>query len=971
MEDLDLRISNLGSKLSIDSSPDPQNADYLSYLPPKPSNAPSVSSSRSSSLSSTPTATRQSDSTPSKYSRTHGQSLMKSNSSKKSNFVPRKRSVSSSLLPNYTPKYTNTSPTTASNSNRDYQTNPDKQHISISKNNSPIPASRRSGSFSQLFKSSSIATESASARSPLIPSTSLRIVRGLDSKDAHEKRSATTTPIKSGSISSKIFSTSNNNRKPPVSPKPAMSHTNHNTSSETFKHTQTTPKSTPSSSTKPSMFLMASKHRNTGFKTSSPLFKSTSQNSSPNGLPLNTSIDVLNNCTSPTIVSSKKQDLPKQRDRPISKGKTGLTLFQKLKDARDKDLKEKGSDLRRDKVVNSGPVTPIYSSPFVLPPLLSPTLPDWCNAISKMSSFKQSTELTVEKKKSRPAYHSPTTTHDLSSRSPSPHYFDEPKPKKQSFIVSLKLSANVRKQIEKHILGDRTTDAESFQKKATSDPKKRKKSVSESGPTAHKRSKVSRDYSDSESEDEASIQKNVTIKPVTNFKGIRDAHSDNPSDIVGVSTPKLGSPMPLTKNGTSLGTMTNPKKNELASSLEMWHLRPVESSLTAQETRNGTTSTSYALEQRASSSNVLATKSAHWRNLAHDQKRRAEGLRKSGRGDTNDSIIARKKSIAYGIDSVLGYLIAFEYHDQADQVVRRSRQTGHWNSLVKFIDWLIELIQGTEDQGHTDNEKTGKSSKRGDSHNINYHRDEKYGDLYRNMIGLCYQLRAMVYMRISQCYHELMLRVMDSTIYTAITTPSPESSAGAGLFAPGLAGNNNNTNNNNNPNNNNKNNNNTNTHDNRKNNKQSNVSNNHSENDTSYLGEGLDSVELDNSTQRLRDLMTITSKYFKSQAEMIAEFKKGFKELPIESVRLYYPKTWASRNEEDTSVIDGNVKRKNHLHGKNGRGFRPTEDQYILPLHIYSTLQEAAAFSYQILREWCHRQDLEYESILLEGHNAM
>lgn len=123
--------------------------------------------------------------------------------------------------------------------------------------------------------------------------------------------------------------------------------------------------------------------------------------------------------------------------------------------------------------------------------------------------------------------------------------------------------------------------------------------------------------------------------------------------------------------------------------------------------------------------------------------------------------------------------------------------------------------------------------------------------------------------------------------------------------------------------------------------------------------------------QRLRDLMTITSKYFKSQAEVITEFKKGFKELPIESVRLYYPNTWASRNEEDTSVTDGNVKRKNHLRGKNDRGFRPMEDQYILPLHIYSTLQEAAAFAYRILREWCHRQELEYESILSEGYNAM
>lgn len=99
--------------------------------------------------------------------------------------------------------------------------------------------------------------------------------------------------------------------------------------------------------------------------------------------------------------------------------------------------------------------------------------------------------------------------------------------------------------------------------------------------------------------------------------------------------------------------------------------------------------------------------------------------------------------------------------------------------------------------------KKGKSSKRGDRHNINYHSDDKDGELYRNMIGLCYQLRAMVYMRISQCYHELMLRVMDSTIYTAITTPSPEPSAGAGLFASGLSGNNNNNyqkNNNNNTN---------------------------------------------------------------------------------------------------------------------------------------------------------------------------
>lgn len=107
---------------------------------------------------------------------------------------------------------------------------------------------------------------------------------------------------------------------------------------------------------------------------------------------------------------------------------------------------------------------------------------------------------------------------------------------------------------------------------------------------------------------------------------------------------------------------------------------------------------------------------------------------------------------------MLGYLIAFEYHDRADQIVRRSRQTGHWNSLVKYIDWLIGLIQNAGDQSQSNNSKTKNDS-----------------ELYRNLIGLCYQLRAMVYMRISQCYHELMLRVMNSGANAPLNAVSPES----------------------------------------------------------------------------------------------------------------------------------------------------------------------------------------------------
>lgn len=656
---------------------------------------------------------------------------------------------------------------------------------------------------------------------------------------------------------------------------------------------------------------MTSKQRNPSSSNSSPHLQPVTRTSSPKDSPSNTTRDISRDRSSPAL-TNKKNDTLKHRDGPISRGKASVSLkdLKEMKEKEPREPKVKEREVKRDQKAKEVS-TPTHNSPFTLPPLLSPTLPDWCDDIPKKYSLKALDSYEDEEKpkpKPKPELNTPTINYSNSLVSPQSDDSSESKPRRNSLIVSLKLRTKDRKKADT-LTNSKLNTLEPIKKKTVSSLNKRQLSngTAENGTSGPKKMRVSRDYSDSESEEETAIKKAPTKKQKSNAstREFQEQLSSSPGDLAVMSTPKPDSPANFARNATESGASSSSGERDTNGS-DVRHLGRLESpAVSSQTSRPTNASTSYTPEQRTSSSQVLTAKSTHWRNLAHDQKRKAESLRKAGSGNTNSSNISRKKSIAYGMDSVLGYLIAFEYHDRADQIVRRSRQTGHWNSLVKYIDWLIGLIQNAGDQSQSNNSKNKNDS-----------------ELYRNLIGLCYQLRAMVYMRISQCYHELMLRVMNSGANAPLNAVSPESvgSNGSSWLAAS--------------------------------------SNGASNNNASARGRQDSMSESDDSTNRLRDLTTITSKYFKSQTDAITEFKKGFKELPVENVRLDFPKTWAARDDPNNNINNTTTRRTN------SRGFRPMDDAYMLPLHVYSTLQEATAFACHILREWCTLYGIEYDSIL-------
>ncbi|KAK9453193.1 hypothetical protein V1511DRAFT_505890 [Dipodascopsis uninucleata] len=92
------------------------------------------------------------------------------------------------------------------------------------------------------------------------------------------------------------------------------------------------------------------------------------------------------------------------------------------------------------------------------------------------------------------------------------------------------------------------------------------------------------------------------------------------------------------------------------------------------------------------------------------------------------------------------------------------------------------------------------------------------------------------------------------------------------------------------------------------------------------------------------------------------DFQRGNRLLPIELIMERFSTTWKQR----TSCIDGiSAAAPVQLGGRHtGSGLRPFEDQYSLPIHMYSSIREVAAFSAILLKEWARKKNLKYESIL-------
>ncbi|KAK9249161.1 hypothetical protein V1506DRAFT_527203 [Lipomyces tetrasporus] len=95
------------------------------------------------------------------------------------------------------------------------------------------------------------------------------------------------------------------------------------------------------------------------------------------------------------------------------------------------------------------------------------------------------------------------------------------------------------------------------------------------------------------------------------------------------------------------------------------------------------------------------------------------------------------------------------------------------------------------------------------------------------------------------------------------------------------------------------------------------------------------------------------------------DFQRATRMFPIEAVIERCPQTWRRRalpaehlSQSMSAVMGG---------GSSGPGLRPLEDQFVLPIQMYSSVREVAAFGASLLREWADQNNLKYESVLAKG----
>lgn len=102
-------------------------------------------------------------------------------------------------------------------------------------------------------------------------------------------------------------------------------------------------------------------------------------------------------------------------------------------------------------------------------------------------------------------------------------------------------------------------------------------------------------------------------------------------------------------------------------------------------------------------------------------------------------------------------------------------------------------------------------------------------------------------------------------------------------------------------------------------------------------------------------IKTVTSKYMASNDAAMADFKKGYEELNLDTIREKYPATWNRRSKapQPASRREG--------------GYRPLDDPYWLPLHMFSSMQEATAFTYSLTKEWADNNGVECDWALIKG----
>lgn len=109
-------------------------------------------------------------------------------------------------------------------------------------------------------------------------------------------------------------------------------------------------------------------------------------------------------------------------------------------------------------------------------------------------------------------------------------------------------------------------------------------------------------------------------------------------------------------------------------------------------------------------------------------------------------------------------------------------------------------------------------------------------------------------------------------------------------------------------------------------------------------------------TKKLHEeLQTHSTKCAASHDSVSSDFRKGMQDLSIDCIEKKFPKAWQGRDMTCNPV-------RTH-HG----GYRPMEDPYFVPLHVFSSLQDGCAFGYAIVKEWADKRGIECDWSLMKG----
>ncbi|ODQ76399.1 hypothetical protein LIPSTDRAFT_131741 [Lipomyces starkeyi NRRL Y-11557] len=259
---------------------------------------------------------------------------------------------------------------------------------------------------------------------------------------------------------------------------------------------------------------------------------------------------------------------------------------------------------------------------------------------------------------------------------------------------------------------------------------------------------------------------------------------------------------------------------------------------------------------------VLERKAQKWIAIATNRKHESDRLREAGN---------MPLASLYAMDSLLAYLVGFDYDDKFFSIKSRVPSDKNWSTLVPFTRHLVTL-----------------------------HESSKAPFL----AGLGYQIRAVVYLRMAGYQRQTVKALQHSSmpeVRESGTTESPEPAASGPS-----------------------------------------PTNNH--------------------VAEVTELLTKASRNMDLAAY---DFQRGARMFPIEAVIERCPNTWRRRalaaehlSQSMPAVMGG---------GSSGPGLRPLEDQFVLPIQMYSSVREVAAFGASVLGEWAEQNKLKYESVLAKG----